>query len=226
MQPYRVAFVCVALLPALAAAQQPTRRRQAPIVIKGTVPTPQVVTVRPRAIPAYSRQVLVPRFYDHDFWPEIEQGYQLLADRTLGAPAFDSTATLVAAVGLPEMFLDSASTKKREPPKPPEPKRITVRRQMKWCAPHWWCPSERVTIVEKPYVPPSDTAHAGALISGPAVRQRWCTPHWWCPAGPIVPDTLKAPRDTTRVRPDSPRTRPDSTRTPRPPAGTAPARQR
>jgi hypothetical protein len=61
----------------MANAQQPTRkpRTQAPrsstIEIRGQVPTPQVVTVRPRETPAYSRRVLVPGFFDHDFWPSI-----------------------------------------------------------------------------------------------------------------------------------------------------------
>ena len=59
-------------------AQQPVRKKpraQAPrsstIEIRGQVPTPQVVTVRPRETPAYSRRVLVPGFLDHDFWPSI-----------------------------------------------------------------------------------------------------------------------------------------------------------
>ena len=61
----------------IAKAQQPTRkpRAQAPrsstIEIRGQVPTPQVVTVRPRETPAYSRRVLVPGFFDHDFCPSI-----------------------------------------------------------------------------------------------------------------------------------------------------------
>lgn len=70
------------LAPADAAAQQPTRRparRAAPAIeIRGQVPTPQVVTVRPREVPAYDRQVLVPGYYDHDFWPSIVPGYQLV----------------------------------------------------------------------------------------------------------------------------------------------------
>src|SRR5690242_6796505 len=63
------------------AAQRPTQPRPAPttsaprrqetIEIRGQVPTPQVVTVRPREMPAYSRRVLVPAFFDHDFWPSI-----------------------------------------------------------------------------------------------------------------------------------------------------------
>ena len=76
-------------------AQQPTqapvKRRQAPIEIRGQVPTPQVVTVRPREVPAYSRQVLVPNFYDHDFWPSILPGYRLVRKRQItGALPIDS----------------------------------------------------------------------------------------------------------------------------------------
>ena len=64
-------------------AQQRPARRQQPIEIRGQVPTPQVVTVRPREVPAYSRRVLVPGFYDHDFWATILPGYQLVAVRML-----------------------------------------------------------------------------------------------------------------------------------------------
>jgi hypothetical protein len=59
----------------------PVKRRQAPIEIRGQVPTPQVVTVRPREVPTYSRQVLYPRFYDHDFWPSILPAYKLVPMR-------------------------------------------------------------------------------------------------------------------------------------------------
>lgn len=85
---------------AAATAQQPTPpkpapraqtpRRQETIEIRGQVPTPQVVTVRPREAPAYSRRVLVPAFFDRDFWPSILPPLQILS-----APATartDSTA--------------------------------------------------------------------------------------------------------------------------------------
>jgi len=55
-------------------SQQPRQqapRRGATIEIRGQVPTPQVVTVRPRETPAFSRRVLVPGILDHDFWPSI-----------------------------------------------------------------------------------------------------------------------------------------------------------
>jgi hypothetical protein len=91
-----VLTVAVAMTVSVSAqAQQPTqapvRRRQAPIEIRGQVPTPQVVTVRPREVPAYSRQVLVPNFYDHDFWPSILPGYRLVRKRQItGALPIDS----------------------------------------------------------------------------------------------------------------------------------------
>ena len=84
------------LLPAAAHAQdssskQPVRRRQQPIEIRGQVPTPQVVTVRPREVPTYSRQVLYPRFYDHDFWPSILPAYTLVTKRQVtGTVPIDS----------------------------------------------------------------------------------------------------------------------------------------
>ena len=69
------ALVAVGSSSALAQAGQPDQRRpprrQETIEIRGQVPTPQVVTVRPREAPAYSRRVLVPAFFDRDFWPSI-----------------------------------------------------------------------------------------------------------------------------------------------------------
>lgn len=81
-----IAAVAALALPAAAHAQdttskQPVKRRQQPIEIRGQVPTPQVVTVRPREVPTYSRQVLYPRFYDHDFWPSILPAYSLVSKR-------------------------------------------------------------------------------------------------------------------------------------------------
>ena len=79
------------LVPAIAGAQTPTRRRQQAIEIRGQVPTPQVVTVRPREVPAYSRQVISPAFYDRSFWPSILPGYQLVPQRMItGTAPMDS----------------------------------------------------------------------------------------------------------------------------------------
>src|SRR5690242_19468009 len=92
--------VAVALaLPVAMQAQntkQPFKRRQQPIEIRGQVPTPQVVTVRPREVPTYSRQVLYPRFYDHDFWPSILPAYQLVAKRQMTGMVPVDSATMRA----------------------------------------------------------------------------------------------------------------------------------
>ena len=93
----------VALSSGLANAQQPTKKpkTQAPrstIEIRGQVPTPQVVTVRPRETPAYSRRVLVPGFFDHDFWPSILPPLDIVSARpgtrsdTTSRSTADSTA--------------------------------------------------------------------------------------------------------------------------------------
>src|SRR5689334_24934336 len=84
---------------AAAAQQQPPRpaqqpRRQETIEIRGQVPTPQVVTVRPREMPAYSRRVLVPAFFDHDFWPSILPPLEIVTPPSNNRP--DSTKRAVA----------------------------------------------------------------------------------------------------------------------------------
>ena len=90
------ALAALALVAADAGAQQGTRRparRQQPIEIRGQVPTPQVVTVRPREVPQYNRRILVPNFYDHDFWPAILPGYQLVRRQLItGNVRLDSLA--------------------------------------------------------------------------------------------------------------------------------------
>jgi hypothetical protein len=88
---------------AAATAQQPTppkpapraqtTRRQETIEIRGQVPTPQVVTVRPREAPAYSRRVLVPAFFDRDFWPSILPPLQIVSAPAM--PRTDSTARVM-----------------------------------------------------------------------------------------------------------------------------------
>jgi hypothetical protein len=79
----------VAALAGSVHAQQttpPTRgqaqRRPETIEIRGQVPTPQVVTVRPREAPVYNRRVLVPAFLDRSFWPSIFPPIQIVAPAT------------------------------------------------------------------------------------------------------------------------------------------------
>lgn len=101
MRHYKLLLCAVTLiaLPSAIHAQatkQPVKRRQAPIEIRGQVPTPQVVTVRPREVPTYSRQVLYPRFYDHDFWPSILPAYKLVAKRQVTGQVPVDSATVRA----------------------------------------------------------------------------------------------------------------------------------
>jgi len=65
---------------------QTQRRPPTTIEIRGQVPTPQVVTVRPRETPAYSRRVLVPGFFDHDFWPSILPPLDIVSAKSASRP--------------------------------------------------------------------------------------------------------------------------------------------
>jgi hypothetical protein len=85
-------------------AQRPTRRgaRTTTIEIRGQVPTPQVTTIRPREAPTFSRQVLVPNFYDRNFWPSILLGYGVVALREVtGVSPSDTAAPMPVAVTAP-----------------------------------------------------------------------------------------------------------------------------
>jgi hypothetical protein len=106
-----VADALVVLVPVSTAhAQQPTQprptprtqppRRQETIEIRGQVPTPQVVTVRPREAPAYSRRVLVPAFFDRDFWPSILPPLQFLT--VPGLPADSSIRSTADSASRPQ----------------------------------------------------------------------------------------------------------------------------
>lgn len=105
----RMAAVSVAALVAgvsQVAAQQPTASPKKPpkagqtIVIRGQVPTPQVVTVRPREVPAYDRQVLGAANGIGSFWSSAMPGYQILSrSQVTGKSPTDSAATAVVAGG-------------------------------------------------------------------------------------------------------------------------------
>lgn len=116
------AAAALVTLPSVAGAQRrrPTPRT-APIEIRGQVPTPQVVTVRPRETPEFSRQVLVPNFYDRQFWPAILPGFALVARRAIsGPPPVDSIIGMTPPAGAaaPASPLTPASTPVSSPPAP------------------------------------------------------------------------------------------------------------
>jgi len=79
------------LCASLSEAQQPTRRTgNRTIEIRGQVPTPQVVTVRPREAPQFDRNVLVPDFYNPDFLSLATLGYQLVPRSTITGSQADT----------------------------------------------------------------------------------------------------------------------------------------
>ncbi|MDQ6635201.1 MAG: hypothetical protein M3068_14375 [Gemmatimonadota bacterium] len=90
------------LAPSRAEGQRPQKPRGGTsITITGQVPTPQVVTVRPREAPAFTKLVLVPRFYNRSFWPAVLPGYAVVPQRQItGGAALDSAGTPMTA-GVP-----------------------------------------------------------------------------------------------------------------------------
>lgn len=83
--------VALTVCASIAEAQQPTRRGAGrTIEIRGQVPTPQVVTVRPREAPQFDRNVLVPDFYNPDFLGLATVGYQLVPRSTITGSQADT----------------------------------------------------------------------------------------------------------------------------------------
>jgi hypothetical protein len=126
------AVAAIALVPAAVAAQR-TPRRQQSIEIVGQVPTPQVVTVRPREMPQYNRRVLVPTFYDHDFWQSILPGYLVVRQRMItGTVPTDSIAVrrdsagTVAPTGAQPATTTLPPTPVTPPPATPPPPAATL----------------------------------------------------------------------------------------------------
>ena len=127
------AVAAVVAAPARMDAQQRPARRQQSIEIVGQVPTPQVVTVRPREMPQYDRRVLVPTFYDHDFWQSILPGYLLVRQRTItGTVPGDSitvrrdTTGAVPPTGAQPTVTPPPPTGATPPPAAPPPPAATL----------------------------------------------------------------------------------------------------
>ena len=157
-------LVVAALVPSLAEGQE--RRRQDPITIRGTVPTPQVVTVRPREVPTYERNVLVPSFYDRDFWAIILPAYLVVPERMVSGEAplqsgADSAAAApagLAAIGAAPLPGDSSAA--MLPPLPPRPSRPFQRS------------TGATTPGATPAAPPATVPPAGASGTAPASPPR------------------------------------------------------
>ena len=94
---------------ALLAAGRPADAQRQTIEIRGQVPTPQIVTVRPREVAEFPAQVLVPAFYDHQFWPMILPAYQIVQRRdVLGGTATDTMPAVdpIPVAGAPQLVPD------------------------------------------------------------------------------------------------------------------------
>jgi hypothetical protein len=106
----------LAFLAASAEAQDPPRRTgNRTIEIRGQVPTPQVVTVRPREAPQFDRNVLVPDFYNRDFLGLATVGYQLVPRSTITGGRADTV--LIVERDTPPPAVGVIST----PQPPPQP---------------------------------------------------------------------------------------------------------
>jgi hypothetical protein len=90
------------VLASRADAQQkgpPPKKGQA-IEIRGQVPTPQVVTVRPREVPAYDRQLLSPAFYSGNGSAGAGEPVQLVPESQIrGTTSIDTTHAGLAREG-------------------------------------------------------------------------------------------------------------------------------
>ena len=117
---HRITFAAVAALALVAAsaeAQDPPRRTgNRTIEIRGQVPTPQVVTVRPREAPQFDRNVLVPDFYNRDFLGLATVGYQLVPRSTITGTQGDTA--LIVERRAPPPAVGVISTPQPPPPQP------------------------------------------------------------------------------------------------------------
>jgi len=83
-------------------AQQkgPPPKKGQSIEIRGQVPTPQVVTVRPREVPTYDRQLLAPAFYNGTGSTASTGAVQLVPESQVrGTTALDTTPAIMAHEG-------------------------------------------------------------------------------------------------------------------------------
>ena len=77
----------------------PPKKGQA-IEIRGQVPTPQVVTVRPREVPTYDRQLLSPAFYNGNGSAASTEAVQLVPESQIrGTAALDTLPAGLAHEG-------------------------------------------------------------------------------------------------------------------------------
>lgn len=90
------------VLASRADAQQkaPPPKKGRAIEIRGQVPTPQVVTVRPREVPVYDRQLLSPAFYSGTGSTAMSEAVQLVPESQIrGTTALDTLPAGLAREG-------------------------------------------------------------------------------------------------------------------------------
>jgi hypothetical protein len=103
----------LAIAPSVLGAQQPARQTEV-IEIRGQVPTPQVVTVRPRAVPEFRPDTRVSATYDPAADAPALAGLPT-SRALLGEPAFDVAPPIIAAGPPPEIVMgDSATLAQRD----------------------------------------------------------------------------------------------------------------
>ena len=84
----------------VSAQQKGAPKKGQAIEIRGQVPTPQVVTVRPREVPTYDRQLLAPAFYNGTGSTASPGGVQLVPESQIrGTTALDTIPAGMAREG-------------------------------------------------------------------------------------------------------------------------------
>ena len=101
---------------------KPVRGAQA-IEIRGQVPTPQVVTVRPRETPVFSREVLTPSYFDAHFWQALLTPYGLAPNLSSGAGATPTSIVPSPLPGDSAFRLPPAADSAHPAPPAPLPRR-------------------------------------------------------------------------------------------------------
>lgn len=95
--PAVLAVAWMMLQPSLVLAQRGTEKTGQTIVIRAQVPTPQVITVRPRKVPEYRREVLGAERREQSFWGSLLPAYQLVTRRQInGRDPLDSAVAALA----------------------------------------------------------------------------------------------------------------------------------
>lgn len=90
-----------ALLLLLAAAAAPARAQDTSAAprppARGETATPQLLTVRPREPLRFDAQLVVPAYYDRNFWPAIRAGVDVVAPQAARAATAPPPARATAA---------------------------------------------------------------------------------------------------------------------------------